>query len=84
LQQRSGACLPRLDRVASAGPVLAGRVYALPEEGPPQPLPAAVLVALVVVLARELVAPAAAVAAPVVVSVASPGEPAGCFICDLS
>jgi V/A-type H+-transporting ATPase subunit I len=36
--------LPRLDRVAGAGPVLAGRVYVLPEGGPPQALPPAVLV----------------------------------------
>jgi len=37
------AALPRLDRVAGAGPVLAGRVYVLPEIGPPQALPPSVL-----------------------------------------
>jgi V/A-type H+-transporting ATPase subunit I len=44
LQASSGAGLPRLDRVAGAGPMLAGRVYMLLEEGPPQSLPPAVLV----------------------------------------
>ncbi len=44
LLQQAGATMPRLDRVARAGPVLAGRVYALPDAGPPQALPPAVLV----------------------------------------
>jgi V/A-type H+-transporting ATPase subunit I len=44
LQRQSDKSLPRLDRVAGAGPVLAGRVYVLPEAGPPQSLPPAVLV----------------------------------------
>ena len=44
LQASSGAGLPRLDRVAGAGPLLAGRVYMLQEDGPPQSLPPAVLV----------------------------------------
>jgi V/A-type H+-transporting ATPase subunit I len=44
MQQQSAAAMPRLDRVAGAGPVLAGRVYLLPEGGPPQSLPPAVLV----------------------------------------
>jgi V/A-type H+-transporting ATPase subunit I len=44
LQLQSGTAMPRLDRVAGAGPVLAGRVYVLPEGGPPQALPPAVLV----------------------------------------
>ncbi len=44
LQAQSGTAMPRLDRVSSAGPLLAGRVYVLTEEGPPQSLPPAVLV----------------------------------------
>lgn len=48
LEAESGASLPRLDHVAGAGPVLAGRVYVLPEDGPPQALPPAVLVQRIV------------------------------------
>ncbi|MGB5104440.1 MAG: hypothetical protein WBO04_14150 [Steroidobacteraceae bacterium] len=48
LEAESGAALPRLDHVAGAGPVLAGRVYVLPEDGPPQSLPPAVLVQRIV------------------------------------
>jgi V/A-type H+-transporting ATPase subunit I len=44
LQRQSETALPRLDRIAGAGPVLAGRVYLLPEGGSPQTLPPAVLV----------------------------------------
>jgi len=44
LLDQAGTALPRLDRMARAGPVLAGRVYVLPEGGPPQSLPPAVLV----------------------------------------
>lgn len=33
LQQAGGGQLPRLDRVANAGPVLAGRVYVMPQQG---------------------------------------------------
>ncbi len=44
LEQRSGVALARLDRVAAAGPVLAGRVYVLPDGGPPHAIPPAVLV----------------------------------------
>jgi V/A-type H+/Na+-transporting ATPase subunit I len=44
LQQQADAAMPRLDRIANAGPVLAGRVYLLPEGGLPQSLPPAVLV----------------------------------------
>jgi len=43
LQALSGAGLARLDQVAHAGPVLAGRAYLLPEGGPPQALPPNVL-----------------------------------------
>jgi len=43
LQQHSGDALARLDQVARAGPVLAGRAYLLPEGGLPQALPPSVL-----------------------------------------
>ena len=43
LQALSGDSLARLDQVAHAGPVLAGRAYLLPEGGPPQALPPDVL-----------------------------------------
>ncbi len=43
LRRLCDAALPRLDRVAGAGPVLAGRVYVLPEGGPPHVLPPTVL-----------------------------------------
>jgi V/A-type H+-transporting ATPase subunit I len=43
LQERSGDALARLDQVARAGPVLAGRAYLLPDGGPPQALPPDVL-----------------------------------------
>ena len=43
LQARSGESLARLDQVAHAGPVLAGRAYLLPEGGPPHALPPDVL-----------------------------------------
>ena len=43
LQAQSGDALARLDQLAHAGPVLAGRVYLLPEGGPPQALPPDVL-----------------------------------------
>ena len=43
LQQAGGASLPRLDRVAAAGPVLASRVYVMPPGGQPLTLPAAVI-----------------------------------------
>jgi V/A-type H+-transporting ATPase subunit I len=43
LQAVSGDGLARLDQVARAGPVLAGRAYLLPEGGPPQLLPPHVL-----------------------------------------
>ena len=43
LQELSGEGLARLDQVARAGPVLAGRAYLLPEGGPPQALPPNVL-----------------------------------------
>jgi len=43
LQSLSGEGLARLDQVAHAGPVLAGRAYLLPEGGPPQALPPNVL-----------------------------------------
>jgi V/A-type H+-transporting ATPase subunit I len=43
LQALGGATLPRLDRVAAAGPLLASRVYAMPAGGPPLALPPAVL-----------------------------------------
>jgi V/A-type H+/Na+-transporting ATPase subunit I len=43
LQRQSESAMPRLDRVAGAGPMLAGRVYAVPDGGPPQSLPPAVL-----------------------------------------
>jgi len=39
----AGDGLARLDQVARAGPVLAGRAYLLPEGGPPQALPPNVL-----------------------------------------
>jgi hypothetical protein len=44
LHGRSGAALARLDQVAAAGPVLAGRAYVLPEGDAPQALPPDVLV----------------------------------------
>ena len=40
---RATAGLPRLDRLAAAGPVLAGRVYALPRDAPPLLVPPAVI-----------------------------------------
>ena len=43
LLQAGGEALPRLDRVATAGPVLASRVYVLPPGGAPLSLPPAVL-----------------------------------------
>ena len=43
LRLHSADSLPRLDRVAAAGPVLAGRVYALPADGQSQALPPTVL-----------------------------------------
>ena len=43
LQQAGGATLPRLDRVAAAGPVLASRVYVLPQGGQALSLPPGVL-----------------------------------------
>jgi V/A-type H+-transporting ATPase subunit I len=43
LQAVSGDSLARLDQVARAGPVLAGRAYLLPEGGPPQAIPPQVL-----------------------------------------
>jgi V/A-type H+-transporting ATPase subunit I len=43
LRQLSDATLPRLDRVATAGPVLAGRLYSLPADGQVQAVPPAVL-----------------------------------------
>jgi V/A-type H+-transporting ATPase subunit I len=43
LTQHAGDALARLDRVAAAGPVLAGRAYLLADGGPPQALPANVL-----------------------------------------
>jgi len=43
LHERSGEGLARLDQVARAGPLLAGRAYLLPERGPPQALPPNVL-----------------------------------------
>jgi len=43
LQAHAGEALARLDQIAHAGPVLAGRVYLLPEGGPPQALPPDVL-----------------------------------------
>jgi V/A-type H+-transporting ATPase subunit I len=43
LQSQSGAGLARLDQVAGAGPVLAGRACVLAEGGPPQALPPNVL-----------------------------------------
>ena len=43
LQERSGEALARLDEVARAGPVLAGRAYLLTDGGPPQALPQNVL-----------------------------------------
>jgi len=44
LQGRSGDAPARLDQVAAAGPVLAGRAYVLPEGDAPQALPPDVLV----------------------------------------
>jgi len=44
LQAGAGAALAPLDRIAAAGPVLTGRVYVLPEGGPPQAMPPSVLV----------------------------------------
>jgi V/A-type H+/Na+-transporting ATPase subunit I len=43
LQQQADTAMPRLDRMAKAGPVLAGRVYVLPEGGQALSLPPAVL-----------------------------------------
>jgi V/A-type H+-transporting ATPase subunit I len=43
LQARSGDALARLDQLARAGPVLAGRAYLLPDAGLPQALPTNVL-----------------------------------------
>jgi V/A-type H+-transporting ATPase subunit I len=43
LQARSGDSLARLDQLARAGPVLAGRAYLLPDAGLPQALPTSVL-----------------------------------------
>jgi V/A-type H+-transporting ATPase subunit I len=43
LQARSGDALARLDQLARAGPVLAGRAYLLPDAGLPQALPTSVL-----------------------------------------
>jgi V/A-type H+-transporting ATPase subunit I len=43
LQQRSGEALTRLDQLARAGPVLAGRVYHMVEGGPPLAVPGNVL-----------------------------------------
>ena len=43
LQARSGDALARLDQLARAGPVLAGRAYLLPDAGLPQALPTTVL-----------------------------------------
>jgi V/A-type H+/Na+-transporting ATPase subunit I len=43
LQQQADAAMPRLDRMAKAGPMLAGRVYVLPEGGQALSLPPAVL-----------------------------------------
>jgi V/A-type H+-transporting ATPase subunit I len=48
----SGDSLARLDQVARAGPVLAGRAYLLPEGGPPQALPPNVLMQRVTLDAR--------------------------------
>ena len=48
----SGGGLARLDQVARAGPVLAGRAYLLPEGGPPQALPPNVLMQRVVLDSR--------------------------------
>jgi len=44
LARQGGESLARLDRVAGAGPVLAGRAYMLAEGGAPQALPAKVLI----------------------------------------
>jgi len=44
VQAGAGAALAPLDRIAAAGPVLTGRVYVLPEGGPPQAMPPSVLV----------------------------------------
>jgi V/A-type H+-transporting ATPase subunit I len=49
LQSLSGDSLARLDQVARAGPVLAGRAYLLTEGGPPQALPPNVLLQRVAV-----------------------------------
>jgi len=43
LQQRTGDALTRLDQLAGAGPVLAGRVYLLPDDTLPLALPGNVL-----------------------------------------
>ena len=43
LTGQADTVVPRLDRMARAGPVLAGRVYVLPEGGQPLSLPPAVL-----------------------------------------
>lgn len=49
LLRASGPGLPRLDRVAGAGPVLAARIYVLKDETPPQSLPPTVIVQRVAV-----------------------------------
>jgi V/A-type H+/Na+-transporting ATPase subunit I len=43
LTRQADTVVPRLDRMASAGPVLAGRVYFVPEVGQPLSVPPAVL-----------------------------------------
>jgi V/A-type H+-transporting ATPase subunit I len=53
LARYGGETLARLDRVASAGPVLAGRAYLLAEGGAPQALPANVLLQRVAVEGRQ-------------------------------
>jgi V/A-type H+-transporting ATPase subunit I len=40
---QADSAVPRLDRMAKAGPVLAGRVYVMPESGQPLSVPPAVL-----------------------------------------
>jgi V/A-type H+-transporting ATPase subunit I len=47
LHEQADAAVPRLDRIARAGPVLAGRVYLLPTGGQPLSLPPAVLLSRV-------------------------------------
>ncbi len=53
LARYGGETLARLDRVARAGPVLAGRAYLLAEGGAPQALPANVLLQRVAMDERE-------------------------------